>query len=263
MNTVKADIMDKILDKLADWKSTGVKIKNMDEINAYIEQTHKKSEFERVQMNKDKTGICIDGLKGINPITNKEIPIFVADYVMMGYGTGAIMAVPAHDTRDYEFAKKFGCDIIPVIEGGDIEKEAYTDTEVGTMINSGILNGLSVAEAKKTIIAHLRAMEDIGILNSSYKKILRGRPRKYYDLQNEVNIHITINRNNFDVQFTDDMLNTLQLPSGDEWSKLLDIEKRIDDGQLEAIDELRNQIRLYGNLLERAEYILERTMKNR
>ena len=106
-------------------------------------------------------------------------------------------------------------------------------------------------------------MEDIGILNSSYKKILRGRPRKYYDLQNEVNIHITINRNNFDVQFTDDMLNTLQLPSGDEWSKLLDIEKRIDDGQLEAIDELKNQIRLYGNLLDRAEYILERTMKNR
>ena len=106
-------------------------------------------------------------------------------------------------------------------------------------------------------------MEDIGILNSSYKKILRGRPRKYYDLQNEVNIHITINRNNFDVQFTDDMLNTLQLPSGDEWSKLLDIEKRIDNGQLEAIDELRNQIRLYGNLLERAEYILERTMNNR
>ncbi|MBQ1781461.1 MAG: transcriptional regulator, partial [Methanobrevibacter sp.] len=105
--------------------------------------------------------------------------------------------------------------------------------------------------------------EDIGILNSSYKKILRGRPRKYYDLQNEVNIHITINRNNFDVQFTDDILNTLQLPSGDEWSKLLDIEKRIDDGQLEAIDELRNQIRLYGNLLERAEYILERTMRNR
>ena len=82
-------------------------------------------------------------------------------------------------------------------------------------------------------------------------------------MQNEVNIHITINRNNFDVQFTDDILNTLQLPSGDEWSKLLDIEKRIDDGQLEAIDELKNQIRLYGNLLERAEYILERTMRNR
>ena len=129
------------------------------------------------------------------------------------------------------------------------------------MFVSEISNELDIGQ--KAIIAHLRAMEDIGILNSSYKKILRGRPRKYYDLQNEVNIHITINRNNFDVQFTDDMLNTLQLPSGDEWSKLLDIEKRIDDGQLEAIDELKNQIRLYGNLLERAEYILERTMKRR
>ena len=129
------------------------------------------------------------------------------------------------------------------------------------MFVSEISNELDIGQ--KAIIAHLRAMEDIGILNSSYKKILRGRPRKYYDLQNEVNIHITINRNNFDVQFTDDILNTLQLPSGDEWSKLLDIEKRIDDGQLEAIDELKNQIRLYGNLKERAEYILERTMKNR
>jgi len=129
------------------------------------------------------------------------------------------------------------------------------------MFVSEISNELDIGQ--KAIIAHLRAMEDIGILNSSYKKILRGRPRKYYDLQNEVNIHITINRNNFDVQFTDDILNTLQLPSGDEWSKLLDIEKRIDNGQLEAIDELRNQIRLYGNLLERAEYILERTMNNR
>ena len=129
------------------------------------------------------------------------------------------------------------------------------------MFVSEISNELDIGQ--KAIIAHLRAMEDIGILNSSYKKILRGRPRKYYDLQNEVNIHITINRNNFDVQFTDDMLNTLQLPSGDEWSKLLDIEKRIDDGQLEAIDELRNQIRLYGNLLDRAEYILERTMRSR
>ena len=129
------------------------------------------------------------------------------------------------------------------------------------MFVSEISNELDIGQ--KAIIAHLRAMEDIGILNSSYKKILSGRPRKYYDLQNEVNIHITINRNNFDVQFTDDILNTLQLPSGDEWSKLLDIEKRIDDGQLEAIDELKNQIRLYGNLLDRAEYILERTMKNR
>ena len=129
------------------------------------------------------------------------------------------------------------------------------------MFVSEISNELDIGQ--KAIIAHLRAMEDIGILNSSYKKILRGRPRKYYDLQNEVNIHITINRNTFDVNFSEDMLNTLQLPSGDEWSKLLDIEKRIDDGQLEAIDELKNQIRLYGNLKERAEYILERTLKNR
>ena len=129
------------------------------------------------------------------------------------------------------------------------------------MFVSEISNELDIGQ--KAIIAHLRAMEDIGILNSSYKKILRGRPRKYYDLQNEVNIHITINRNSFDINLSDDMLNTLQLPSGDEWSKLLDIERRIDDGQLEAIDELRNQIRLYGNLKERAEYILERTIKNR
>ena len=129
------------------------------------------------------------------------------------------------------------------------------------MFVSEISNELDIGQ--KAIIAHLRAMEDIGILNSSYKKILRGRPRKYYDLQNEVNIHITINRNTFDVNLSEDMLNTLQLPSGDEWSKLLDIEKRIDDGQLEAIDELKNQIRLYSNLKERAEYILERTLINR
>ena len=129
------------------------------------------------------------------------------------------------------------------------------------MFVSEISNELDIGQ--KAIIAHLRAMEDIGILNSSYKKILRGRPRKYYDLQNEVNIHITINRNTFDVNLSEDMLNTLQLPSGDEWSKLLDIEKRIDDGQLEAIDELKNQIRLYSNLKERAEYILERTLRNR
>ena len=129
------------------------------------------------------------------------------------------------------------------------------------MFVSEISNELDIGQ--KAIIAHLRAMEDIGILNSSYKKILRGRPRKYYGLENEVNIHITINKNTFDVNFSEDMLNTLQLPSGDEWSKLLDIERRIDDGQLEAIDELKNQIRLYGNLKERAEYILERTLKNR
>ena len=129
------------------------------------------------------------------------------------------------------------------------------------MFVSEISNELDIGQ--KAIIAHLRAMEEIGILNSSYKKILRGRPCKYYDLENEVNIHITINRNSFDINFSEEMLNTLQLPSGDEWSKLLDIERRIDDGQLEAIEELKNQIRLYGNLKERAEYILERTMRQR
>ena len=129
------------------------------------------------------------------------------------------------------------------------------------MFVSEISSALDIGQ--KAIIAHLRAMEDVGILNSSYKKILRGRPRKYYDLQNEVIIQITINSNTFDVNLTEGMFDTLQLPSGDEWSKLLDIERRIDDGQLEAIDELKNQIRLYGNLLERAEYILERTTKNR
>ena len=129
------------------------------------------------------------------------------------------------------------------------------------MFVSEISNELDIGQ--KAIIEHLRAMEDVGILNSSYKKILRGRPRKYYDLKNEVNIHITINKNTFDVSLADDMLNTLQLPSGDEWSKLLEIEKRIDAGQLEAIGELKNQIRLYSNLKERAEYILERTLKNR
>ena len=129
------------------------------------------------------------------------------------------------------------------------------------MFVSEISNELNIGQ--KAIIEHLRAMENIGILSSSYKKILRGRPRKYYDLDQEVNIHITINKNTFKVNFNGDMLNTPQLPSGDEWSKLLDIEKRIDNGQTEAISELMNQIRLYDNLKNRAEYILERTLKNK
>ena len=127
------------------------------------------------------------------------------------------------------------------------------------MFVSEISNELNIGQ--KAIIAHLRAMEEIGILSSSYKKIMRGRPRKYYDLPHEVNINITINKNNFDVEISEDMFSTPQLPSGDEWSKLLDIEKRIDNGQLEAIEELKNQIRLYDNLKNRAEYILERTIK--
>lgn len=128
------------------------------------------------------------------------------------------------------------------------------------MFVSEISNELNVGQ--KAVIAHLRAMEDVGILNSSYKKILRGRPRKYYDLDNEVTIQITINKNSFDVNFQDSR-DTLQLPSGDEWSKLLDIEKRLDNGQMEALEELKNQIRLYDNLKARAEYMLERTLKNR
>ncbi|WP_394328424.1 ArsR/SmtB family transcription factor [Methanobrevibacter filiformis] len=114
---------------------------------------------------------------------------------------------------------------------------------------------------QKAIIEHLRAMEEIGILTSSFKKIVRGRPRKYYDMPNDLNINITITKNSLDIQITEDMLNLKQLPSGDEWSKLLDIEKRIDQGQWEAIEELKNQIRLYDNLKKRAEYILKRTIK--
>ena len=129
-------------------------VKNMDEIMAYREEAKKKTEFERVQLAKDKTGVRIDGLVAINPVNGAEIPIYIADYVMMGYGTGAIMAVPAHDTRDYEFATKFGIDIIPVIEGGDIEKEAYTGD--GVHINSGFLDGLNKKDAIEKVIEYLK-----------------------------------------------------------------------------------------------------------
>ena len=125
-------------------------IANIAELDAYKTECAKKSEFERTQLVKDKTGVKIDGLTGINPVTGKEIPIYISDYVMMGYGTGAIMAVPAHDTRDYAFAKKFGIDIIEVIKGGDISKEAYTGD--GEMVNSGILNGIT---NKKDAIAKM------------------------------------------------------------------------------------------------------------
>lgn len=124
-----------MIDKYAD------RISNMDAISAYRNECAKKTEFERTQLVKDKTGVKIDGLVAINPVDGREIPIFVADYVMMGYGTGAIMAVPAHDDRDYEFAKKFGIDIIEVIKGGDISKGPYVGD--GEMVNSGILNGLT------------------------------------------------------------------------------------------------------------------------
>ena len=142
-----------LIDKYKD------RIANMEDIEAYRAECAKKTEFERTQLVKDKTGVRIDGLTGINPVNGKEIPIYISDYVMMGYGTGAIMAVPAHDQRDYEFAKKFGIDIIPVIEGGDIEKEAYTGD--GNMINSEFLNGI---ENKKDSIARmLEFLEEKGI----------------------------------------------------------------------------------------------------
>ncbi|MBE6694199.1 MAG: leucine--tRNA ligase [Ruminococcaceae bacterium] len=124
-----------MIDKHAD------KITNMDAVLAYREECSKKTEFERTQLVKDKTGVCLEGIKGVNPVTGKEIPIYIADYVMMGYGTGAIMAVPAHDERDYDFANKFGIDIIEVIKGGDISKEAYAGD--GEMVNSGFLNGFT------------------------------------------------------------------------------------------------------------------------
>lgn len=133
-------------------------IANIADLDAYKAECAKKSEFERTQLVKDKTGVKIDGLTAINPITGKEIPIYISDYVMMGYGTGAIMAVPAHDTRDYDFAKKFGIDIIEVIKGGDISKEAYTGD--GEMVNSGELNGIT--NKKDAIEKMLSVLEKLG-----------------------------------------------------------------------------------------------------
>ena len=134
-------------------------IKNADALDAYREECAKKTEFERTQMNKDKTGVCIEGLTAINPVSGKEIPIYISDYVMMGYGTGAIMAVPAHDDRDYAFAKKFGADIIEVIKGGDIEKEAYAGD--GEMVNSEFLNGIT--EKKIAIEKMIKVLEEKGV----------------------------------------------------------------------------------------------------
>ncbi len=127
------------------------KIGNMEEILAYREKAARKSDFERTEMAKEKTGVEIKGVRAVNPVNGKEIPIFISDYVLMSYGTGAIMAVPAHDTRDYEFAKVYNLPIIEVVKGGDIEKEAFTDCATGTMVNSGFLDGLSVEEAKVKI----------------------------------------------------------------------------------------------------------------
>ena len=142
-----------MLDKYKD------RIKNWDEVEAYREVCSKKTEFERTQLVKEKSGVRLDGFEAVNPVTGKKIPVFIADYVMMGYGTGAIMAVPAHDQRDWEFAKKFGVDIIEVIEGGDIEKEAYTGN--GRMVNSGFLNQYD--NKADSIAAMLRYLSEKGI----------------------------------------------------------------------------------------------------
>ncbi len=147
------------------WKD---KLTNYDEIIAYREAAARKSDFERTEMAKEKTGVRLDGVTAINPMTGKEIPIFVSDYVLITYGTGAIMAVPAHDERDWEFAKVFGLPIIEVVAGGDVQAAAFTDVESGKMVNSGILDGLEVKDAKEKIIEYL-AEKGIGERKTNYK----------------------------------------------------------------------------------------------
>ncbi len=146
---------------------------NYDEVIAYRNTAAAKSDFERTELVKDKTGVKLEGIRGINPVNDQEIPIFVSDYVLMSYGTGAIMAVPAHDTRDYDFAKVFDLPIVQVVAGGDISEAAFTDVATGTLMNSDFLNGLSVEEAKKAIIEHLA-------------KTGKGEPKTNYKLRDWV-----------------------------------------------------------------------------
>ena len=145
------------------------KIKNIEDVRAYQAEAAKKSDFERTELVKEKTGVMLDGVKAINPVNGKEIPIFVSDYVLVSYGTGAIMAVPAHDTRDWEFAKKFDLPIIEVVKGGeDVQKEAFTDCATGVMVNSDFLTGLTVEEAKKKMISWLEENK-VGRAKTNYK----------------------------------------------------------------------------------------------
>ena len=142
---------------LARWLEEGI-IKNAAEVKAYQAEAARKSDFERTEINKEKTGVRLDGVMGINPVNDQEIPIFISDYVLATYGTGAIMAVPAHDSRDWEFAKKFGLPIVEVVQGktaSDLDKEAFTDVATGTLVNSGFLNGLSVRDAQAKMVAWL------------------------------------------------------------------------------------------------------------
>ena len=150
--------LDKYKDQISNW----------DEIVAYREEAAKKSDFERSELAKDKTGVEINGLKAVNPVNKKEIPIWVSDYVLMSYGTGAIMAVPAHDERDWAFAKKFNLPIVEVVAGGDVQNAAFTDVQTGTLVNSGFLDGLEVADAKKKIVEYLEENK-IGTPKKNYK----------------------------------------------------------------------------------------------
>lgn len=151
-----------LIEKWAD------KLSNIDAIREYQAAAARKSDFERTEVAKDKTGVLVEGVKAINPVNNKEIPIFISEYVLVSYGTGAIMAVPAHDTRDWEFAKKFDLPIIEVVKGGNVQEEAYTDCATGIMVNSGMLDGLTVDEAKKKIISWLES-EGKGHSKVNYK----------------------------------------------------------------------------------------------
>ena len=144
------------------------KLENPEQVKEYQKLAAAKSDMERTELNKEKTGVELKGVRGINPVNGKQIPIFISDYVLASYGTGAIMAVPAHDTRDWEFAKKFGLPIIEVIAGGDVEQAAFTDVETGTLCNSEFLNGMSVAEAKKAIVAWLEE-RNLGKAKVNYK----------------------------------------------------------------------------------------------
>ena len=151
-----------LIEKWAD------KLANIDDVRAYQVEASKKSDFERTELAKDKTGVKLDGVKAINPVNNTEIPIFISDYVLISYGTGAIMAVPAHDTRDWEFAKKFNLPIIEVVKGGDVENEAFTDCATGVMVNSGFMDGMSVEEAKVAIVNWL-SDKGVGTKKVNYK----------------------------------------------------------------------------------------------
>ena len=144
------------------------KISNLDAVRAYQDQAAKKSDFERTELAKEKTGVMLEGVRAVNPVNGKEIPIFLSDYVLISYGTGAIMAVPAHDERDWEFAKKFGCPIIEVVKGGNVEEAAFTDCATGVMVNSGFLDGMSVEKAKKAMIAYLEE-KGLGTPKTNFK----------------------------------------------------------------------------------------------